>query len=69
MTVADIKSLSTEQKFHLMEVLWEDLRERFESTSLSPRVKELLDGRRARVERGEARLFDWDEIKSSLGKV
>lgn len=69
MTVADIKSLSTEQKLHLMEVLWDDLRERFESASLSPRVKELLDGRRARVERGEVRLLDWDEIKPSLGKV
>jgi len=43
-----------------METIWEDLRERFEASEISPQLRALLRDRRARVAKGEARLLDWD---------
>ena len=43
------------------------MRERFESMPVSDEVKALLDERRERVARGEAKLLDWDQVKSVLG--
>ncbi len=51
-----------------MEVLWHDLREKFEAAPVSDEIKALLDERRERVARGEARLLDWDQVKSALGR-
>ena len=56
------------QKFQVMEVLWQDLREKFEAAPVSDEIKALLDERRERVARGEARLLDWDQVKSALGR-
>ncbi len=47
----------------------EDLREIFERSDVSAGLKALLDQRRARVQRGEARLLDWDAIKGSIARV
>ena len=51
-----------------MEVLWNDLRERFDTMDLSDRQKAFLDGRRAAVENGSSQLHDWDLIRSSIGR-
>lgn len=68
MTTLEIKSLPAEEKLHLMEVLWEDMRERYEQTPVSQKVIDLLRERRARVERGEAQLLDWDNVKFAIGR-
>jgi hypothetical protein len=68
MTVAEAKAMPIGQKFQIMEALWEDMRERFESMPVSDEVKALLDERRGRVARGESKLLDWDKVKSALGR-
>jgi len=69
MTAEEVRTLPTAQKLQLMEVIWEDLRNRFEHSELPPRVKDLLDQRRARVRDGSAKLLDWDTVKSSIGRA
>lgn len=68
MTAEDVRTLSVERKIQIMEAIWEDFRERFERTEISPEQKQLLDRRRERVRNGEAQLLDWDAIKGTLGR-
>ena len=57
------------EKLQIMEAIWDDLRDRFESSEVSPQIKALLDERRARVQRRETCLQDWDAIKGSIGRL
>ena len=68
MTMDEIKSLPIEQKIQMMEILWEDLRDRFERFEISEQQKKLLDERRERVETNKAQLLDWDSVKASIGQ-
>jgi hypothetical protein len=68
MTMEDVRALPVERKIQIMEAIWEDFRERFERSEISPQQKQLLDGRRARVREGAARLLDWDSAKGTLGR-
>lgn len=68
MTTEEIKRLPTEEKFQIMETLWDDLREHFERAEIPESHKELLRDRRQRVESGESKLLDWDDVKSSIGR-
>jgi hypothetical protein len=68
MTVEEVRMLPVERKIQIMEAIWEDFRERFERSEISPEQKQLLDGRRARVSEGAARLLDWDAVKGTLGR-
>jgi len=66
MTTEEVKALPIEQKIQIMEAIWEDLRERFDCLEISDQLKELLDRRRARVEKGEVQLLDWDSVKGTI---
>jgi putative addiction module component (TIGR02574 family) len=68
MTTEEVKALPIEQKMQIMEAIWEDFRERFDKLEISEEVKELLDRRRARVQKGEAQLLDWDSFKGTIGR-
>ena len=68
MTVEEIKTLPLEQKIQIMEVIWEDFRDRFDRLEITPEQKKLLDSRRARVQEGRARLLDWDSVKGAIGR-
>jgi putative addiction module component (TIGR02574 family) len=67
MTVADVKKLPVEEKLRLMEALWLDLREHADQAEIPEAHRKLLDERRARVESGEARLHNWDDVKDNIG--
>ena len=67
MTVADVKKLPVEEKLRLMEALWLDLREHADQAEIPKAHRRLLDERRARVESGEARLHNWDDVKDHIG--
>ncbi len=69
MTTDEIKRLPIDQKVQIMEVLWNDLRERFERAEIPASVKRLLDERRERVSSGQSQLLDWDSIKGTLGRA
>jgi hypothetical protein len=68
MTAEDVRTLPVESKIRIMEAIWEDFRDRFERSEISPQQKEFLDRRRARVREGAARLVDWDSVKGTLGR-
>jgi putative addiction module component (TIGR02574 family) len=68
MTAEDVRALPVERKIQIMEAIWEDFRERFERSEISPQQKQLLDRRRAKVREGSARLLDWDSVKGTLGR-
>jgi putative addiction module component (TIGR02574 family) len=68
MTTEEVKALPVDRKIQIMEAIWEDLRERFERSEISPEQKQLLDRRRARVREGAAQLLDWDAVKGTLGR-
>ncbi len=69
MTALEIKTLPTMEKFQIMEAIWEDLRERFDASEVSPALRGLLDERRGRVRRGDAKILDWDAVKSTIGRA
>lgn len=68
MTVADVKSMSVEEKVQIMETIWEDMRDRFERSDIPQSHKDLLDLRRERASSGESKILDWDTVKSSIGR-
>lgn len=68
MTIAEVKAMPIGQKFRIMEALWQDMQEHFEAMPVPDDVKKLLDGRRARVARGETSLLNWDVVKAALGR-
>ena len=67
MTIADVKKLPVEEKLRLMEALWLDLREHADQAEIPEAHRKLLDERPARVESGEARLHNWDDVKDNIG--
>lgn len=67
-TTDEVKALPLDRKLQLMEVLWEDLRDRFLHAEVHPSHRDLLDQRRARVEEGTARVLDWDDVKGTIGR-
>jgi hypothetical protein len=68
MTTQEIKTLPTNEKVRIMEVIWEDMRVHYEEAPISQDVINLLHERQARVERGEARLLDWEKVKFAIGR-
>ena len=68
MIVADIKALPVAEKLQIMETLWEEFRDKYDHSEISPEMKSLLDERRQRVRSGEARLLDWDSVKNQIGR-
>jgi len=68
MTFQEIKTLPTDEKVRIMEAIWEDMRERYEDAPISEDVINLLKERQARVERGEARLLDWNKVRFAIGR-
>lgn len=51
-----------------METIWDDLRDHFESAEIPESHKDLLRSRRQRVQSGDSKLLDWDDVKSSIGR-
>jgi putative addiction module component (TIGR02574 family) len=67
MTVTEIRNLPLNEKLQIMEAIWEDLRSRAEAVPVPDWHKKLLDARRKAVDEGREGVFDWDEVKKSLG--
>lgn len=68
MTDQEIRTLPVDQKIRIMETIWEEMRDRYEEAAISQELIDLLKERQARVERGEARLLDWDQVKFAIGR-
>lgn len=57
-----------DEKVRIMAAIWEDMRDHYEEAPISQEVIDLLKERQARVNRGEAQLFDWDKVKFAIGR-
>ena len=68
MTVQDVRTLPPEEKVRIMAAIWDDMRERFEESPISRKMVGFLDERKARVARGEAKLREWDHVKTAIGR-
>jgi len=64
--VADLAKLSLREKLRLLEAIWEDLRARMDAMEGPRKHRQILDERRERIDSGEAKLLDWDQVKHSL---
>jgi len=66
MSISDINSMSLAQKMHLMEQLWDSMKQN-EAPLASPAWhEEVLASRRERYERGELKTLSLDELKASF---
>ena len=68
MTAQEIRTLPTDEKVRMMAAIWEDMRNHYEEAMVSQEVIDSLKERQARVVRGEAQLFDWDKVKTAIGR-
>jgi len=68
MTTQEIRTLPTEEKLKIMEVLWADLQAHYEAATISPELLALLRHRKDRVAKGEAKLLEWDKVKFAIGR-
>jgi hypothetical protein len=68
MSVAELKDLPLREKLRIMEEIWLELRENVAGMAIPEDHRKLLDVRRARVESGQSKLHDWDEVKNGIGR-
>lgn len=68
MKLDEVKNLPTRDKVRIMEALWEEFRERFETAGVTPEQKAILDARRERARNGQSEILDWDAVKDRLGR-
>ena len=68
MSVVEIKKLPLQEKFQLLEALWEDLGDKISEIAISPDDKELLDLRLSRLESNAVKVHNWDDVKDRIGK-
>ncbi len=64
----NVKELPAEEKLRIMEAIWDDMRDHYERTPIPPEILELLEERQSRVKRGDAKLLEWDQVKSLIGR-
>jgi putative addiction module component (TIGR02574 family) len=68
MNLAEITRLPLREKLQIMETLWTDLGSGAEDIEVPDEHKTLLDDRLARIESGESKIHNWDDVKDSIGK-
>ena len=66
MPAIDIEKLTPAQRLRLIDELWESLRSVPEAVPLTPLQTDELDRRLDELERGDAALVPWDEVKRQL---
>ena len=63
MTTQEIRTLPIDEKVRIMAAIWEDMRDHHEEAPISQDAIDLLKERQAQVNRGEAKLLEWDKVK------
>jgi putative addiction module component (TIGR02574 family) len=66
MPAIDIEKLTTEQRLHLLEVLWESLRKVPDALPLTQAHREELDRRLDELDQGDVATIPWEEVKRQL---
>lgn len=63
MSTLELSQFTLREKLQIMQSIWEDLRSHVERFEVPQSHRDILDERRRRVESGEAKLLDWDQVK------
>jgi len=66
MPAIDIDRLAPEERLQLIEDLWESLRARPQDIPITPAQRAALDRRLDELDRGDAQLVSWDEVKRRI---
>jgi len=66
MPAIDIDKLTTEQRLHLLELLWESLRKTPDALPLPDAQREEFDRRLDDLDRGDVATIPWEEVKRQL---
>ena len=67
MSILNIEAMSTSEKFMAMEELWEDMSKNVNTDELTPQWHlDILDDREKRVQSGEAKFENFDDVKKEL---
>ena len=69
MSIAEIRKLPIREKFQILEVLWEDMRDEFERQDIPESHKKILNDCEARVLAGEERFYSLDEARNMIGRL
>lgn len=67
--LSEIKQMSTEEKLHLMDVIWQELSLDEKQIEVPRQHKEMLDKRAKKVKEGQASFLDWDDAKKQIEKA
>ena len=66
MPALNIETLAPEERLQLIEDLWESLRSQPETVRLTSAQQAELDRRLDELDRGEAQVISWDEVKRRI---
>jgi putative addiction module component (TIGR02574 family) len=67
MNTIEVSKLPLREKLQIMQSIWEDLAGHVDRLEVPQSHKDLLDERRRRVETGESKILDWEEVKHTIG--
>ena len=67
MDIEEIKKLSVDERIKMVEAIWDSIEEDSIDLDLTPNQKKELDRRIEKYERGEGKLYSWEEVKERLG--
>lgn len=68
MSTITLSQFTLREKLQIMQSIWEDLRSHIDRLEVPQSHKDILDERRRRIENGEAKLLDWEQVKHAIGK-
>ena len=66
MSVAEIKAMTNAERLEMMEVLWDTITHSADEPKSPSWHKDVLAGRRKRIESGEAQFFTIEEARKML---
>ena len=65
-TTAQIHDMTSEEKLHTMEVLWEDLSSNSEEMISAPWHKKILEETEKKIASGDEHFVSWERAKKQL---
>ena len=68
MNTIELSQFTLREKFQIMQSIWEELRASVDRFEVPQSHKDLLEARRRRVESGESKILDWDQVKHTIGR-
>ncbi len=68
MNTLELSQFTLREKFQIMQSIWEELRGSVDRFEVPQSHKDILDERRRRVEGGDSKILEWDQVKHTIGR-